>query len=190
MMKKRLMWAGLITLVVFPLVGWAILQFFREDPIAIMLRGSMSVGLQIIFGLVVGWIFGLIAKWVVKRPFMQPIEHKYAQLIKSLQLKPVPIILLSFCAGFGEELLFRGALQPLMGLWTTAIVFVAIHGYLNPWDWRMSVYGITMTLLIACLGLMTEVWGIFSACAAHMAIDIVLFNYLAERSKTLNYPDI
>jgi membrane protease YdiL (CAAX protease family) len=118
---------------------------------------------------------------------MRPIRKKYAPLIQNLKLSTTAIVLLSFCAGFGEELLFRGALQPLLGIWITAIIFVAIHGYLNPRDWRLSVYGTVMTLIIVVLGYMTEVWGIFTACAAHMAIDIVLFKYLVDSGKNSSY---
>jgi membrane protease YdiL (CAAX protease family) len=34
---------------------------------------------------------------------------------------------LSIAAGLGEELLFRGALQPVLGLWPTALVFSVAH---------------------------------------------------------------
>jgi membrane protease YdiL (CAAX protease family) len=190
MMKSRLIWAGLITLFGFPLIGWFLLQFFHENALEIIFRGSMHALIQLPLGLGIGWCFGLIARWVITRPFMQPVEKKYALLIRSLRLNTVTILLLSFCAGFGEELLFRGALQPLLGIWITAIIFVAIHGYLNPLDWRISIYGGTMTLLIVCLGWMTEIWGIFAACAAHMAIDIVLFRFLVSRADAFNYLDV
>lgn len=35
--------------------------------------------------------------------------------------------LMAFSAGVGEELIFRGALQPIFGVWLTSIVFVIIH---------------------------------------------------------------
>jgi membrane protease YdiL (CAAX protease family) len=34
---------------------------------------------------------------------------------------------LALSAGIGEELLFRGALQPVLGLWFTAVLFAASH---------------------------------------------------------------
>ncbi len=36
-------------------------------------------------------------------------------------------LLLSLCAGFAEELLFRAALQPHWGLWATSVVFGLFH---------------------------------------------------------------
>jgi membrane protease YdiL (CAAX protease family) len=95
------------------------------------------------------------------------------------------ILFVSFCAGFGEELLFRGSLQYLLGIWTTAIIFVALHGYINPRDWRISVYGLFMTLAIASLGYATEHIGIWSAVVAHTIIDIILFRFLVNKGEKL-----
>ncbi len=35
--------------------------------------------------------------------------------------------LMAFSAGVGEELVFRGALQPIFGVWLTSLVFVIVH---------------------------------------------------------------
>ncbi len=182
-MNKRLHLAGWGTLLLFPALGWFILQFFEENPVDIMLRGELPIIIQFLYGLGLGVIFGKFACWVISIPALRESSEKYVRMISSLKLRLPAILFLSFCAGFGEELLFRGAIQPLLGIWLTAIIFVAIHGYINPLNWRISVYGLAMTLIIACLGWMTERWGIFSACAAHMAIDVVLFTYLVGRSR-------
>jgi hypothetical protein len=42
---------------------------------------------------------------------------------------------LSIGAGVGEEILFRGALQPVLGIWFTSILFAIVHvqyGFLTP----------------------------------------------------------
>lgn len=190
MKKVQLYWMGLLTLVGFPVAGWFILLWFRENPISVMARSDSSFFLQFLIGSASGLFLGLGAQWVVSRKFMQSIEKKYASLIYRLGLTGRGIILLSFCAGFGEELFFRGAVQPLIGIWITAILFVAIHGYLNPMNWRITLYGLYMTGVIAILGYFTEYFGIWSACFAHTAIDIVLFRYLVRRGKHISSPDI
>ncbi|MBK7566807.1 MAG: CPBP family intramembrane metalloprotease [Bacteroidetes bacterium] len=43
------------------------------------------------------------------------------------------MLFLSFCAGVGEELLFRGAIQPWLGIWLTALLFI-FYTDLNPKD--------------------------------------------------------
>jgi uncharacterized protein len=160
-----------------------VLFLFGRPVLETMFRSELNIFLQIGLGLLVGSILGMGAKWVVKRPMLSPLATRYSRMMQSLNLKQGHIYFLSFCAGFGEELLFRGAIQPLAGIWITAIIFVGIHGYLNPMNWRISLYGIYMTLAIALLGYLTEWWGIFAACAAHMAIDVVLFNFLMAFAK-------
>jgi hypothetical protein len=103
------------------------------------------------------------------------------------------IVGVSLCAGIGEEIFFRGVVQPLpyCGVWVTAIFFVAIHGYLNPMDWRISIYGVYMTILIAGLGYLTDYMGLTTAMVAHTMIDVVLFSYLTkEPGENLNKPEI
>jgi hypothetical protein len=177
-MNRRLSLLAGITLIGFPLLGWVILRFYEPDPWAVMTRSSQLLWMQILLGSFVGLLLGFGARFIVSRPFMRDVGHKYGKLVQQLGLSIPGIWALSFCAGFGEELLFRGALQPLLGIWLTAIIFVAIHGYLNPWNLKLSVYGIFMTLAIGLLGYLTEYSGIWAAAIAHMWIDVVLFYYL------------
>ena len=112
--------------------------------------------------------------------FMEPVRSRYAARFADLKLNWVAVVFISLCAGIGEELLFRGAIQPLLGIVITAIVFVAIHGYLNPKDWRVSVYGIFMTIIIVLFGWMTDEIGIWSAVIAHAMVDVILLADLGK----------
>ena len=67
----------------------------------------------------------------------------------------------------------------MLGVWFTAILFVLLHGYLNPFDLSLTVYGIYMVLVIGVLGLMTEYFGILTAIIAHTLIDIILLRELS-----------
>ena len=78
----------------------------------------------------------------------------------------------------GEELLFRGAIQYWLGIWLTAILFVAIHGYLNPKNWKLSIYGVFMTFAIVGIGYFFEYFGIITAMSAHFMIDVYLFSVI------------
>lgn len=179
-MKSRLTGLAWLTLVGFPLIGWGILYFFRENPWQIIFRSSSPILYQLLIGLISGTFLGFGARWIITRPFLNKVGIKYARIIQNFGISTTGIWFVSFCAGFGEELLFRGAIQPLAGIWITAIVFVAIHGYLDPRDWKISAYGLFMTLAIAALGYLTEYFGIWTAATAHMMIDVVLFYYLTK----------
>jgi hypothetical protein len=179
-MKSRLTGLAWLTLLGFPAIGWLILFFFRDEPLQVMFRSFSPILQQLAMGLLIGTVLGFGARWIIKRPFLNEVGIKYARIIQSLGISTASIWFVSFCAGFGEELLFRGAIQPLIGIWITAILFVAIHGYLDPRDWKISLYGIFMTLAIAGLGYLTEIFGIWTAASAHMMIDVVLFYYLTK----------
>lgn len=178
MLKKRILWLALLTLIAFPLLGAGIFYLFSDKPLSWIFRSEINIFVQILAGLAIGASLALTGQFIISRKFMEKIKSRYADLLGKFKLTVPEIIFISFCAGFGEEILFRGAIQPLLGIWLTAIIFVAIHGYLNPRDWRLSVYGVFMTFAIALLGYLTEIWGIYTAIAAHTAIDIVLFLFL------------
>jgi len=180
-MKKsniRILALALLTITLFPLLTFGVFYVFEEHPLVFFVsifETKSSFYIELISGVTVGVICGIVAwKFIISR-FMRSVLDKYGNLIKSLQLNISSIIFISFCAGIGEELFFRGAIQLYLGIWITAIIFIAIHGYLDPTNWKVSLYGILMTLIIALLGYMTELLGLTSAMLAHSIIDIILF---------------
>jgi hypothetical protein len=60
------------------------------------------------------------------------------------------------------------------------VLFVAIHGYLNPKNWKLSIYGAYMCLVIGGIGYLCDYLGITAAIAAHFAIDVVLLYALVK----------
>ena len=169
---------GWITLLGFGGLGFLLICWLRDEGIVDFLSGQYSIGIQLLTGVFYGIFCGYLAWFVVSRKFMKPITNKYSHIIQGLKLSIWDIWFISFCAGVGEELFFRGGLQPLLGIWITAIIFVAIHGYLNPTNWRISIYGVIMIFLMAGLGYLTEEVGIISAMTAHMIIDVILLKKL------------
>jgi membrane protease YdiL (CAAX protease family) len=109
-------------------------------------------------------------------------RYFFADLMKKFTVSTPEIFLLSLCAGVGEELLFRGAIQPWLGIWPTAIIFIALHGYLNPKDRPLFIYGMVLLLVSAGFGYLLPFSGIYAAMAAHFWIDVVLMLYLKRNS--------
>ena len=70
----------------------------------------------------------------------------------------------------------------MLGIWVTSILFVLLHGYLNPFNLPLTYYGIYMVLVIGVLGLMTEHIGIVTAMIAHTLIDVILLRELSAAS--------
>lgn len=102
----------------------------------------------------------------------------FAELIGKLNPSYANVIFYSFCAGVGEEILFRGAIQPHLGIWLTSILFIFLHGYLNPFNWPITLYGLFMVIISSGLGYLYEIYGIYAAMMAHFVFDVVMFCYL------------
>ena len=183
----RILLLGLLTISLFPFVGFVIFYFIEGDAASFLNIFSTKIGYsqELIIGLFSGLLFGVIAWFLITSPFLSSVLFKYGGVIQSLKLGVPSIILVSICAGVGEEIFFRGVLQDYFGVVITAIVFVAIHGYLSISDWRISIYGLYMTTVIVLIGFMDQYLGLTSAMMAHTVIDIVLF-YLLTNSPKIN----
>jgi len=178
MKKSRLYAIGLITLIGFPLIGATIVGIVESDPTSFTWDYHWHWGYQLLAGLAFGLLAGFLAWQLIQQPFMLPVRNRYGKLIQSMRMNWADILFLSFCAGVGEEILFRGVIQPYWGIWPTSLFFVFIHGYLNPLDKRITAYGIFMTLVIVIIGKLTLIAGLPTAMAAHFAIDVVLLRKL------------
>ena len=173
------------TLIVFGGLGVVIIPYTRDVAFLVYFEGIEKFWLQILMGIVIGVVTAKAAWQIVELPFLFKTKKFFADLIGPLKLDMPQIIIISICAGVGEELFFRGAIQPMLGVWLTAVLFVLLHGYLNPFNMSLTVYGIYMVLVIGVLGLMTEHFGILTAIIAHTLIDIILLRELS----TAQLPD-
>ena len=146
--------------------------------------------LQLAVGVFYGVLIAVMASWITERNFMDSVRNKYHNLLSSLKLTWFDVFFISICAGIGEEILFRYALQYLVGIWIAALIFVAVHGYLNPKDWRISVYGLFMVVASAGFGYMAEKLGMLSAITAHAAVDVYLLAQLKLEDKKTTFESI
>lgn len=186
--KKAIIQLALATLIGMPLIAIIIDRFSERVDLASTIMGIMPLWKQVLYGIISGGVAAVLAQLIIDAPFMRKVNVKYIAMLGGIKLSWSDIIFVAFCAGVGEELLFRGAIQPIMGIAWTAVFFVAIHGYLNPRDWRISVYGVFMTVVISVLGWLTEISGILTAMIAHTIIDIWLLYKLqiaAAREKEI-----
>ncbi len=166
---------GLVTLFGLGGLGLTLIHIFVQGGIV----GVLSFGAPLHYQLFRGAFFGLIAAlnllWLINTPILDEARIFFTKLLDDAQLQTGDLLFLSLAAGIGEELLFRGALQPFIGIWPTAILFVALHGYLNPLNLKMSLYGVLMVVVSAGLGYLFEYVGIYAAMTAHFLVDAILF---------------
>jgi membrane protease YdiL (CAAX protease family) len=178
--KPVILRLALATLVLMPAVALIIDYFFETVDLRTLVWGKVDFTTQILIGLGVGLVSAFAARFMVSLPMMQKVKSSYVQILGNFDLNWSEILFISMCAGVGEEFLFRGALQPFMGIYITSVLFVFIHGYLNPRDWRLSIYGLFMTIVIVVLGTLAEKYGLLVAIIAHTIIDVVLLHQLQQ----------
>ena len=182
--NRKIVTLGLYTIIGFPLAAFVINYFFSSKSFWDIFISKQGILKELIIGMCLGILSGLFAWRIIKLKILQPVREKYQNVIGSLRMNIGTIVIVSICAGVGEEILFRGILQSYFGIWVTAVGFVAIHGYLNPFDWRISIYGAYMTAAIIAIGYLNQLYGLTSAMIAHTIIDIILFVKL-----TREYPN-
>ena len=134
--KKLVLGLAGATFIGMPAIAWLIAGW-TDVSMFDRLRDGIALPYQLLFGAAGGLFIGVIAQWFVGRQFMQAVTSKYMEMIGPLDLDRSEMIFISLSAGVGEELLFRGAIQPLIGIWPTAVLFIALHGYLSFRYWRI-----------------------------------------------------
>lgn len=135
------------------------------------------------WGLSFGIGAALLALALIESPWLNFSQAYFTKLVKGINPSIPEILFYSFCAGVGEELLFRAGIQSLftdatLGVWLTSIIFIALHGYLSISDPVLTVYGILMVGVSAGMGYLLLQWGIYASIASHFIFDVIMFLYL------------
>jgi len=183
MSKRTILLLAVFTLISFSALGWFIMDRLLDLDLLKVLDGTSDPVIQAASGLIYGTFAALIAWRIVQNPYLERTNLFFTNLIGPIRLSTWEIVFISFCAGTGEEILFRGAVQPWLGIWATSFLFVGLHGYLNPWNKPLLVYGLFMVLIILGIGFMAQTMGLIAAICAHTAVDIILLNALATKWK-------
>ncbi len=78
-------------------------------------------------------------------------------------------LILAVAAGIGEEILFRGALQPVLGIWLTSLLFAVIHT-----QYGLSLATVLIFVVGFILGIVRRRYNTTVAIILHAAYNFVL----------------
>jgi len=178
------------TLFGMPILGAALLWFFNDVDLLQRWTGEFPLWQQLITGVPIGLASAWLAESVLNLKKLRNVLEKYSKLLGNFKLNKPEMLWLSVCAGVGEELLFRGVLQWItihffgfwMGIGVTSILFIAIHGYLNPKNGNVFLYGFFLTTVIFAWGILNETYGIWTVIVAHATFDYYLLSRMEEPS--------
>lgn len=152
------------------LLGWLL----RRENLLQGLAFSWSAALygvlaaDAVGGLVLGLYYGL-------PPVRRALDISSVQVAQdALERLGIPLMLVTVAlSGLGEELLFRGALQPTLGIWPAALLFGLAHG---GWNFRQMWAYVGVALLAgAAFGYLYQFTGtLLASVLAHIIYNILV----------------
>jgi uncharacterized protein len=179
--KNKIYLLGLVTLFLFPIPAFIAFHFSNNLGWQAFLQIDKFLTTHIVYGLVLGIVYALLASLILKAPIFKEIPLRIDELVKELKINYIDAIFLSLCAGIGEELLFRSGIQPFLGVWITSIFFVAIHGYFSLKNPKMSLYGLVVLPFILLISYGFDYYGLWFSVSAHFSYDLVLFIFMINQ---------
>lgn len=95
-------------------------------------------------------------------------EKSYEVMFKAFG-SPIGALVVGFSAGFGEEVLVRGMLQPRLGILLSTLFFTALHAYQYNWDGLIGVF-----IFGLMLGLIRKRTSTSVCAVVHGGFDFIL----------------
>lgn len=183
-LRAKIMQASWLSGLLWLSLGSLLIFFFPSRSLNVLLAGELSFARQVLYGLGGGLAAGSLAAAMMRLKPFQDIGRDYpiVELVQQADLRRGDIIGISLTAGISEEWLFRAGLQPLLGLWLSSFIFVALHGYFKFKNTAQIIFGGVMLLLSLLLGLLFEHSGLLSAMLAHALYDIIVTHRLRKQA--------
>ena len=176
--RRNIFLLSLLTLIGFSGIGFLLVYLFLDvDPMTLLTSGA-PIPMQLLYGSLFGVTAVGNALWLINTDLLSRSKDYFGEMIQKLQPNILEITFYSLCAGIGEEILFRAAIQPHIGIWPTAILFIVLHGYLSISNLPLLLYGILMIVISAGLGYLFDKFGIHASIVAHFLFDFFMFIYL------------
>jgi uncharacterized protein len=182
---KKLLTMSVISFVIYAVVAWLIYWLVIDDHLLTAFDHGLPVLDQIGAGVVAGMVAAGIIMFLSGREQLESVLDDFTiyRAVSEINFSPFDRIQISLFAGVGEELLFRGAIQPLLGIWITSVLFIGIHGYFKFKSSGHIFFGLMMFGLSVMLGFLFEIAGLVAAMTAHAVYDVVMLWWVNNRRK-------
>lgn len=172
-------------------IGWG---FLRENPDIFhhpdgVLSGHLPLVANVILGAAVGIAFGMCIAWltrftVYKFRWARALHIEFRGLLGPL--RDSDILVYAVLTAVGEEMLFRGAMQPELGIVTTSVIFGLAHiawGRKSiPWPMQAIAMGFAFGGLYWLTGNLT------APVLAHFTINYQNLHFINRYDPSLQLP--
>jgi membrane protease YdiL (CAAX protease family) len=179
---SRLLMLSILSASFYLFLALLIYHFLYEEGIAEAFAHGLPVTMQFLAGIIAGGLAAACVGFVIVRePVAGVLKDFYiVEAISKIRFNNFDRFQLSLFAGAGEELLFRGAIQPLLGIWITSIIFVGLHGYFKFKSAGHIVFGLLMFGLSVMLGYLFREAGLIAAMTAHAVYDLIMLKWMDQ----------
>jgi len=161
--------------------------WWRNVTLAELFASDYGLLSQIISGVLIGAGVALaISLFEFKTQIFNELDAIGRMIFEDAKPRWWDLALISCGAGFGEELLFRGAIQPWIGIWPAAVLFMLAHGAWNLRKIEFILYSAILLFAGVGLGYLSHFVGLVSAMVAHAVYDMTvlsLFGWKLSREK-------
>lgn len=167
--------AQLLTCLVFLIIAAVIIVVAYAEPLSVFV-GPMNVGNQLLFGLGLSALAAVGSYVSFRMTASSESTRKTIAAYARLDLSGLNPVWISLAAAIGEELLFRAALQPLLGVWITSVIFLLTHTPVYQFrklDKATLVQAAGVFGASVALGFIYQYVGLLAAVLVHVAIDVV-----------------
>jgi uncharacterized protein len=159
-------------------LGAILLSAGRGDPDVYRLPGEHSTLWLVLsppLGVAVGLAFVGLTRLAVERfAWAQMLSRSFHDLLGPLAQRE--IVILALASSVGEEFLFRGALQPWLGLAPQALLFALLH--VGPGK-RFLPWTLSALVMGAAFGWLAELSGnLGGSIAAHFTINFLNLRFI------------
>ncbi len=186
--KKRLQYFSWLTLLGMSAIGILLISYLQKRDVQTVLLGGKPYYAQVLSGLFFGSLSALLAILLIRGKKFKGVRSFFENLMHELNPSVFNILFYSFCASVGEEVLFRAGIQPLpyIGIWPASVLFVLLHGYINPSNIRLSIYGFFLIVICSGFGYLFKFFGLTSSIVAHFVYDVAMFSMLKYAHRPAN----
>jgi membrane protease YdiL (CAAX protease family) len=173
-----LAYGALSALAVALALGWAQTSPLLHPEPWLQLDGTLSHLYSLLLGLAFGSLVVLLTRVSVTRFGWAQRLHRELQPI-ARTISPLGVLVLAGLSSCGEELFFRGLLQPQIGLLPQALLFGVLHQIPGPSRWVWVSWAAAVGLFFGAIFQLTG--SLLGPFAAHALINGMNLHYLRNR---------
>lgn len=182
--SSKLLLLSVLSTTAYLLISILIFRFLRDGNLYTAFAHGYATSFQLSIGIVAGALAAGIIGFIIKRPPVADVLNDFyiIEAVSKMKLTNFDRAQLSAFAGAGEELLFRGAIQPILGIWITSVIFIGIHGYFKFTSLGHIIFGVMMFSLSMMLGYLFEYAGLIAAMTAHAVYDVIMLQLVQNEN--------